>query len=92
MIFVNVLFQLKMNIAYNILIDIFKKILLPIASIFSDRIKSFIKVRINLLEKISSDVDKNKEYIWIHAASLGEYELAIPLIKEIKKNLKRKLF
>ena len=80
-----------MNIAYNILIDIFKKILLPIASIVSDRIKSFIKVRINLLEKISSDVDKNKEYIWIHAASLGEYELAIPLIKEIKKKFKEEI-
>ena len=80
-----------MNIAYNILIEIFKNILLPIMSIFSDKIKSFLLVRVNLLEKISWEIDDTKKYIWIHAASLGEYELAIPLIKEIKKNFDEKI-
>ena len=80
-----------MNIAYNILIEIFKNILLPIMSIFSDKIKSFLLVRVNLLEKISREIDDTKKYIWIHAASLGEYELAIPLIKEIKKNFDEKI-
>lgn len=80
-----------MNIAYNILIEIFKNILLPIMSIFSDKIKSFLLVRVNLLEKISREIDDTKKYIWIHAASLGEYELAIPLIKEIKKNFDERI-
>ena len=80
-----------MNIAYNILIGIFKNILLPTLSIFSDKIKNFLLVRVNLLDKISREIDITKKHIWIHASSLGEYELAIPLIKEIKKNFNEKI-
>ena len=74
-----------MNILYNILIEFIDKILLPILSIFSKRISRFLKVRENLFQEIDKDLDRKKKYIWMHAASLGEYELAIPLIKEIKK-------
>ena len=74
-----------MNILYNILIEFIDKILLPILSIFSRRISRFLKVRENLFHEIDKDIDRKKKYIWFHAASLGEYELAIPLIKEIKK-------
>ena len=74
-----------MNILYNILIEFIDKILLPIISIFSRRISRFLKVRENLFQEIDKDIDRKKKYIWMHAASLGEYELAIPLIKEIKK-------
>ena len=74
-----------MNISYNILIEFIDKILLPILSIFSKRISRFLKVRENLFQEMDKDIDRKKKYIWIHAASLGEYELAIPLIKEIKK-------
>ena len=74
-----------MNILYNILIEFIDKILLPILSIFSRRISRFLKVRENLFQEIDKDIDRKKKYIWFHASSLGEYELAIPLIKEIKK-------
>ena len=74
-----------MNILYNILIEFIDKILLPTLSIFSKRIVRFLKVRENLFQEIDNDLDRKKKYIWMHAASLGEYELAIPLIKEIKK-------
>lgn len=74
-----------MNILYNILIEFIYKILLPTLSIFSKRIIRFLKVRENLFQEIDNDLDGKKKYIWMHAASLGEYELAIPLIKEIKK-------
>ena len=52
---------------------------------FQKRIIRFLKVRENLFQEIDNDLDRKKKYIWMHAASLGEYELAIPLIKEIKK-------
>jgi len=74
-----------MNILYNILIEFIDKILLPILSIFSRRISRFLKVRENLFQEIDKDIDRKKKYIWFHAASLGEYELSIPLIKEVKK-------
>ena len=69
-----------MNILYNILIEFIYKILLPTLSIFSKRIIRFLKVRENLFQEIDNDLDGKKKYIWMHAASLGEYELAIPLI------------
>ena len=74
-----------MNILYNIFIEFIDKIFLPILSIFSKKISRFIFVRKDLLQGIDKDLDRKKKYIWLHAASLGEYELAIPLIKEIKK-------
>ena len=74
-----------MNILYNIFIEFIDKIFLPILSIFSKKISRFIVVRKDLLQEIDKDLDRKKKYIWLHAASLGEYELAIPLIKEIKK-------
>ena len=64
-----------MNIAYNILIGIFKNILLPTLSIFSDKIKSFLLVRVNLLGKIGKEIDITKKHIWIHVSSLGELSL-----------------
>ena len=74
-----------MNILYNIFIEFVDKIFLPILSIFSKKISRFIELRKDLLQEIDKDLDRKKKYIWLHAASLGEYELAIPLIKEIKK-------
>ena len=74
-----------MNILYNIFIEFVDKIFLPILSIFSKKISRFVELRKDLLQEIDKDLDKKKKYIWLHAASLGEYELAIPLIKEIKK-------
>ena len=75
-----------MNILYNIFIEFVDKIFLPVLSIFSKKISRFVDVRKDLLQEIDKDLDRKKKYIWLHAASLGEYELAIPLIKEIKKN------
>ena len=80
-----------MNILYNILIEFIYKILLPTLSIFSKRIIRFLKVRENLFQEIDNDLDRKKKYIWMHAASLGEYELAIPLIKEIKKTFENEI-
>ena len=80
-----------MNIFYNILIEFIDKVLLPILSIFSKKISRFLKVRENLFQEIDKDIDRKKKYIWMHAASLGEYELAIPLIKEIKKTFENEI-
>ena len=34
---------------------------------------------------LDSKIDKNARYIWIHAASLGEFEQGRPLIEKLKK-------
>ncbi|MHB0755606.1 3-deoxy-D-manno-octulosonic acid transferase [Polaribacter sp. M15] len=71
-----------MNILYNILV--FKaQILLPIIAIFNKKIKLFVDGRKVSFFKISQL--KNKNTIWFHAASLGEFEQARPIIEEIKE-------
>lgn len=80
-----------MSIIYNILIEFFNNILLPILSIFSKKIKRFTDFRKNLINEIKNEIDERKKYIWVHAASLGEYEMAIPLIKEIKRSFNEDL-
>lgn len=54
------------------------KLLLPIAGLFSLKLKTFYKQRQNQYKPAP-----NKVKYWIHAASLGEYEMAIPLVEKL---------
>jgi 3-deoxy-D-manno-octulosonic-acid transferase len=74
----------NMNFVYHIGLYIFK-FLLIIASPFNLRAKKWIAGRKNLFNKISSQLKSNEKRIWIHAASLGEFEQGRPVIEEIKK-------
>lgn len=68
---------------YNILV--FKaKIVLPIIAIFNKKIKLFVDGRKETFSKIQEL--KGKETIWFHAASLGEFEQARPIIEQVKKD------
>jgi len=73
------------NHLYNIIIELVDKLILPIFSLFSKKINRFRINRIDLIEKIKNELIDKNENIWFHAASLGEYEIAVPIIKEIKK-------
>ena len=71
-----------MNFIYNLLI--FKaSIILKVIAIFNKKIKLFIDGRKETFSKISEL--NGSETIWFHAASLGEFEQARPIIEEIKK-------
>ena len=76
------------NHLYNIIIELVDKLLLPIFSLFSKKINRFRINRIDLIEKIRNELIDKNENIWFHASSLGEYEIAVPIIKEIKKKYK----
>ena len=73
------------NHLYNIIIELVDKLILPIFSLFNKKINRFRINRIDLIEKIKNELIDKNENIWFHAASLGEYEIAVPIIKEIKK-------
>ena len=77
-----------MNHLYNIIIELVDKLILPIFSLFSKKINRFRINRIDLIEKIKNELIDKNENIWFHAASLGEYEIAVPIIKEIKEKYK----
>ena len=69
-----------MNHLYNIIIQLVDKLILPIFSFFSKKINRFRINRIDLIEKIKNELIDKNENIWFHAASLGEYEIAVPII------------
>ncbi len=57
---------------------------MPLVAMFSKKIKLFVAGRKETFSKIAAL--KNSETIWFHAASLGEFEQARPIIEEIKAN------
>jgi 3-deoxy-D-manno-octulosonic-acid transferase len=71
-----------MGFAYNIFVFI-ATVLLSIFALFSKKLKLFIDGREGVFSKTT--VLKGENTIWIHAASLGEFEQAIPIIEILKK-------
>ena len=61
-------------------------ILLPLIAVFSKKIKLFVSGRKDTFSKIASL--KNEKTLWFHAASLGEFEQARPIIEALKKKHK----
>jgi 3-deoxy-D-manno-octulosonic-acid transferase len=71
------------NIIYNI--AVFKiKVLFFILKFFNSKIKLFLEERKNVFEILKKNISNSEKYIWIHVASLGEYEQGLPIFKEIK--------
>ena len=72
-----------MRVIYNIAI-IKVRVLMFILKYFNSKIRSFNNERKNVLKNLENNVSKNDNHIWIHVASLGEYEQGLPIFKEIK--------
>lgn len=72
-----------MKFLYNFVVFIASP-LLTIIALFNKKIKLFVTGRKETFSKISSL--KNEKVIWFHAASLGEFEQARPIIEEIKNS------
>ncbi|SDS12852.1 3-deoxy-D-manno-octulosonic-acid transferase [Gramella sp. MAR_2010_147] len=60
-------------------------VVLKSAGNFSPKLKEFIEGREDLFPKLIKNIDQSKEHIWIHAASLGEFEMAVPVLKMLKE-------
>jgi 3-deoxy-D-manno-octulosonic-acid transferase len=74
-----------MKLLYNFAIFL-ATLFLPLIALFSKKIKLFVSGRKETFSKIASL--KNEQTIWFHAASLGEFEQARPIIEALKKNYK----
>jgi 3-deoxy-D-manno-octulosonic-acid transferase len=73
-----------MNILYRIGI-LFYLLSVKIASLFNVKARQFVKGRKNWRKKLAEKIETNARYIWVHCASLGEFEQGRPLIEEIRK-------
>ncbi len=73
-----------MNTLYNIII--FKtNVLLFFLKFFNKKIKSFVNQRRDVFNILEKNISNSEKYIWIHVASLGEFEQGLPVFKELKK-------
>ena len=70
-----------MKVFYDLVVFI-ASLLLPVIALFNKKIKLFVDGRKLSFPKITKL--KNEKTIWFHAASLGEFEQARPIIEEIK--------
>jgi len=60
-------------------------IAIRLASLFNPKARMAIKGRKNWIKTLANKIEANSRYIWLHCASLGEFEQGRPVIEEIKK-------
>lgn len=73
-----------MNFLYNLFLFLVS-LILPIIALFNKKIKLFVEGRKETFSKISQ-IKKTDKVFLIHAASLGEFEQARPIIEQLKEN------
>lgn len=57
---------------------------MKVFSLFNDKTKKGVEGRKQSLEKVKSAFSKTDKVIWMHAASLGEYEQGLPVLEGLK--------
>ena len=72
-----------MYILYN-LIAISTSAILKVLALANSKLSLFVKGRRESLPKIKQSIAKEDKVIWIHAASLGEYEQGLPVLEKLK--------
>jgi 3-deoxy-D-manno-octulosonic-acid transferase len=70
-------------ILYNIFLALFKAGI-HVASLFNSKAKKWVKGRKNIFEKLAKVIPENQKIIWVHCASLGEFEQGRPLIEKLR--------
>ena len=73
-----------MKTLYNI--SIFHlELAFKVLSWFNDKIKSGLEGRKQSLEIVKSKIKNEDSVLWMHAASLGEYEQGLPVLEKLKE-------
>ena len=68
---------------YNLII-FFAGFIVKILAVFHPKMKLFVEGRITVFETLASKINANDKTIWLHAASLGEYEQGLPVMEKMK--------
>ncbi|WP_077418829.1 3-deoxy-D-manno-octulosonic acid transferase [Chryseobacterium sp. JV274] len=55
-------------------------------ALINDKTKKGVEGRKQSLDKVKSAFTKTDKVIWMHAASLGEYEQGLPVLEKLKEN------
>ncbi len=68
---------------YNIVISI-AWFVLKIPAFFNKKLALFIEGRKDVFTYLENHISRNDQIIWVHAASLGEFEQGLPVIQKLK--------
>ncbi len=74
-----------MKFIYDFLIILVEKIALPLAGLFSKKLKKFSEGRKSVFNDLETANLFQQKIVWFHAASLGEYEQGLPIMQEVLK-------
>lgn len=69
---------------YNIFLLLFRAGT-HIAALFSPKAKKWVEGRKGLMKKIQTAIPSGEKTIWVHCASLGEFEQGRPVMESLKK-------
>ena len=78
-----------MSFIYSLFISIFN-ISLKLNSLFNEKTKKIVLGRKKTKDYIKNNIEDQK-VIWIHVASVGEFEQAKPIIDSLKRNYQNKI-
>ncbi|MGY5846495.1 3-deoxy-D-manno-octulosonic acid transferase [Salegentibacter sp. HM20] len=69
---------------YTILIKLLQ-FLLPLGRFFGKKPALFVEGRKHLFKNLEQQIEEDSNYIWVHTASLGEFEQAVPVIEQLRQ-------
>ncbi len=72
-------------IFYNIFLQVYR-VGASVASLFSPKARLWVKGRKNIFERLEKMIPAGEKIVWMHCASLGEFEQGRPLMEGIRKN------
>lgn len=73
-----------MNFIYNLSISLYSAAARLLA-LRSDKVKTMLRGQVVAFDYLREEIDEKSSYIWIHAASLGEFEQGRPLIEMLRR-------
>ena len=74
-----------MLFVYNIFLLLFKAAV-PISALFNVKAQKWVKGRRNIFDILEASIAGNGKVIWVHCASLGEFEQGRPVIEKLRTN------
>ncbi|WP_313788414.1 glycosyltransferase N-terminal domain-containing protein [uncultured Allomuricauda sp.] len=75
--------MMSVRFIYTILISL-SWIVLKVIALFNPKIKLFVSGRKEVFQKLEAKVSNGNRFVWMHVASLGEYEQGLPILERIK--------
>lgn len=70
---------------YNFAVQL-SALLLKLIALFHPKIKLFVEGRKAAMPYLQQNISPGDLIIWVHTASLGEFEQGLPIIEQLKKN------